>query len=137
MNDFGTTPFLGMYVGLTAPSAGLPPLLGEPTPKPKPKPQGKKRQAEDGEKKQPKRRKDVDEEDEEGGAARKKRGKTDPAVKSRLLKLENEKQLLLTKEKWRDRVLAMNHEVSESVSAAEQFAQTESLPVDMKLQLVS
>lgn len=55
---------------------------------------------------------------------KRKRTKPDPLVAKRLEKLENEKELLLTTQKWADRMKAMNIEVSESVAAAEVFDQT-------------
>ena len=72
--------------------------------------------------------KDEDADDENG--KKKKRGKTkaDPLVAQRLQELELKKGVLLTEEKWGERIKVLNKEVSESVAAAEQFDQTSGYP---------
>lgn len=54
----------------------------------------------------------------------KDRRKLDPAMAARLQKLENEKELLLTQEKWQDHLKAINVEATQSLAAAEQYEQT-------------
>lgn len=69
-----------------------------------------------------------DPQEDNGRPKQPKKPKTDPAVKERLDKLENEKKLVLTREKWSGRLKATNIEVTESIAAAEQFEQTQEHP---------
>ena len=69
----------------------------------------------------PKDTTEVAEDDGEGGS---KKVKKDPQVAARLQKLQNEKDLLLTKDRWSVRVKSLNEEVTESMAAAEAHEQT-------------
>lgn len=55
------------------------------------------------------------------------KAKANPVVKARLDKLENEKKLLLTKDKWEEKVKQLNSEVTASLEAAKPYAQTQGL----------
>ena len=56
---------------------------------------------------------------------KKKTRKMDPKVSERLQKLEIEKTLVLSKEKWVEKIKAMNKEVTQSLHNAKAFPQTE------------
>lgn len=66
--------------------------------------------------------KDTTEVIEEDGENKKR--KKDPQVAARLQKLQNEKDLLLTKDRWSERVKSLNKEVTESMAASEAHEQT-------------
>ena len=55
---------------------------------------------------------------------KKKRQKADPQVMARLQKLDIEKNMVLTTDKWSNKIKEMNKEVTESMAAAENFEQT-------------
>lgn len=53
-----------------------------------------------------------------------KKAKTDPLIAEKLSRLQVEKDLILTQEKWGGRVRILNQEVSESMASAEAYKQT-------------
>lgn len=63
-----------------------------------------------------------------GKGPKKRRQKADPQVSARLSALEVEKNVLLTTDKWVERVKALNIEVTESIQAAKAYPQTRGLP---------
>lgn len=68
-----------------------------------------------------------DGEEEEKGP--KRRGnRTDPKVAQRLSQLDVEKNVLLTSEKWTDRIQQLNVEVTQSIESAKEFSQTKGFP---------
>ena len=71
---------------------------------------------------------DGDDSDSEEGKGKKKKkskkGKTDPLVAEKLSRLQVEKDLILTQEKWGGRVKILNQEVSESMASAAVYKQT-------------
>ena len=70
-----------------------------------------------------------EESNEDGGPQKKsKKQKGDPKLAARLQKLDVEKTVLLTSNKWSEKVKALNLEVSASLRAAEQFPQTQGFP---------
>ena len=67
--------------------------------------------------------------DGEGNTQKKtKKQKGDPKLAARLQKLDVEKTVLLTSNKWTEKVKALNLEVSASLRAAQQFPQTQGFP---------
>lgn len=67
--------------------------------------------------------------DGEGNTQKKtKKQKGDPKLAARLQKLDVEKTVLLTSNKWTEKVKALNLEVSALLRAAEQFPQTKGFP---------
>jgi len=72
---------------------------------------------------------DGDDSDSEEGKGKKKKkkskkAKTDPLVAEKLSRLQVEKDLILTQEKWGGRVKILNQEVSESMASAAVYKQT-------------
>lgn len=65
-----------------------------------------------------------DGEDESENKQKKKKQKTDPQVMARLQKLDLEKNVVLTTDKWANKIKVMNKEVTESMAAAESYEQT-------------
>ena len=67
---------------------------------------------------------DGDDEREKENKQKKKRQKADPQVMARLQKLDIEKNMVLTTDKWSNKIKEMNKEVTGSMAAAENFEQT-------------
>ncbi len=68
---------------------------------------------------------DEDDSDHEGQKKKKsKKARADPLVAEKLSRLQVEKELILTQEKWGGRVKILNQEVSESMASAEAYKQT-------------
>lgn len=110
--------------------------LAAAQPKPKPKPKAKaKAVGQSGNAMRSKVRKNPGEEteinqlardgeDESENKQKKKKQKTDPQVMARLQKLDLEKNVVLTTDKWANKIKVMNKEVTESMAAAENYEQT-------------
>ena len=67
---------------------------------------------------------DRDEDNEKGSKQKKKKQKTDPQVMARLQKLDLEKNVVLTTDKWTSKIKVINKEVTESMAAAANYEQT-------------
>lgn len=73
-----------------------------------------------------------DGEDKGEGSSKAKTRKTNPELTSKLNQLEIQKTLILTREKWHDRIKVLNREVTASLNAAAAFPQTKASPEEGK-----
>ena len=73
-----------------------------------------------------------DSEGNEDGSIKSKTRKTNPDLAAKLQKLEVQKSLMLTQEKWHDRIKVLNREVTASLNAAAAFPQTKGSPDEGK-----
>ena len=71
---------------------------------------------------------ETDAKGEDKAEPKRKKAKTDPRVAAKLAKLEVEKDVILTSDKWCERVKNLNIEATQSIELAKSYPQTKGFP---------